>query len=231
VVTGNGLTVEIRRPEGSIQLALPGGNVFAGGPNFGDLNGDGRSDYVVATNAYDVYVVNGRLSPGVKDVRKVGLRLRGIMLNRLGDTPRAVGDQDDDGADELALGDRLYSGRALLARGRGRTIALPRPFRIVDHLAGALVLAPDVPPTLVQQFGGITESPSVPNDPVELRINRKQVDCLVTGAPVPDLSAESESSGQFNGRLDAWLVDGHRVVELNRGGRGYYAIYRWDLDA
>jgi hypothetical protein len=32
-------------------------------------------------------------------------------------------------------------------------------------------------------------------------------------------------------RIDGWLVDGHRIVELTSDGRNSFVVYRWDLDA
>jgi hypothetical protein len=217
-------SIEVRRPDGTLTFASPGGFVHMpnGLADFGDLNGDGRADHVVVLDDA-FYMLSGALAPGTHDPRTAGVRIANVQSDVR--SIRPVGDQDGDRADDVALGDELYSGRSLMSRRQGRSVALPRPFRSVAGLSGVLQLTPTGRPALVQAFGAIPVEASPPDDPFVLRIDGDVPACLATDN-IPDSTAPA-----LLGVIDGWMVDGHRIVELTRDTRNSFVVYRWDLDA
>jgi len=220
-------SVEIRRPDGTVALATPGRFVYTpnGLANLGDLNGDGHADQVVVLDDA-FYLISGRLAPGTYDPRKSGRRIADFRTDQAFDWIRPAGDQDGDGADDIALGDSLYSGRSLMSHRSGRSLRLPRPFRSVERLSGVLQLNPDAPPAFVQRFGDIPDDASPPDDPFVLRIVDDAPVCLATGNTAVDPAATDPL-----GDIAGWMVDGHRIVELTRDTRNSFVVYRWDLGA
>ncbi len=219
-----GATVELHRADGTVTFARPGDliGLVSSLPDFGDLDGDGHVDHVVATES-GWYAIREPLAPGVYDPGKVGIFLR--LSNALlppGLFAGPVGDQNGDGAEDIAIGDKLYSGREVVSHTAGATTTLPRPFTTVAHLASALALDPNRPPTLVQDLNG-TPLSKTPNNAVQLRVGS---DCLATA------DATSIPTREMAGRMiEGYLVDGHRVIELSTDTRNSFIVDRWDLDA
>jgi hypothetical protein len=91
--------------------------------------------------------------PAFADPRIAGVHLARTIPEMNPGTARPIGDQDGDGVDDVALGARLISGRALLAKPPGSTIDVPKPFDTVAYLRGAVRLEPDKPPALMQVIG------------------------------------------------------------------------------
>jgi hypothetical protein len=241
----------VDRPDGSVVFPRPDGVVsFArhDGPSlgpstpqnslgpqggiadWGDLNGDGDPDYVI--NAVEgTYVISGGLAAGVYNPAKVGVRLVDPATGPGIGAMRPVGDQNGDGADDIALNGHLYSMKPVLAHARGSEARLPRPFRSVSHLSvtPAMKLRSAGPPALVQVFGGFGADASV-DDPIEIVLAQGPTrTCLVTGnrdlGPMPARYYDTQG-------VDARLVDGHRVVEIVNSTRNtLVSTDEWDLDA
>ena len=101
----DGQTLVVHRSTGDLVLTVPAPVVIRNDPAYspvtvGDLDGDGRSEVVVATGNYDsTYVVSGATPDGSHAVADVGARpwAAGSML-----AARPVGDVDGDGHDDLA---------------------------------------------------------------------------------------------------------------------------------
>ncbi len=171
----------------------------------------------------------GTVAPGTHDPRDVGLRTTAPFESNGIPWFRAVGDNNGDGADDLALDDDIYSGRALLAGRIGSTVELPVPLLTVEHLVGALRLEARRRPSLVQLYGtiGVTEDGST--DRVELRIHGSATDCLVT--TTEPIGSEGPMTSSIPITVHGWVVDSHRLVELSAVTRGIHIIIRWDLDS
>ncbi len=231
--------VHVDRPDGVVTFKRSGDFVdFAGVTgswNVGDLNGDGRSDYIlsVGTNLQEIYIVSGTVSPGVHDPRDVGVRVDATDRPNEGSFSqfRPVGDQNGDGGDDIAVGGKLYEGRELLAHRHGSEItALPKPFQVIPNLISTVRLDPSGPPTMVQVNGFIDVTGG--NDAIdhaEVKLSGKTVDCLLT-APGPVPSVGPDTTGQ-NLQIVAWRTNGHRVIGLQYANRSGTTEYRWDLDA
>jgi hypothetical protein len=177
--TGPNGGIEIVRPDGvvTIQRGSLGLQFPYGVTDIGDLDGDGRTDYVFEVDLDGTYYVSGKVTPGTHEVRDVGVR---IPFPKHWQGPgflRAVGDQNGDGADGVAIDDNLYSGRAIFSHRPGTT-ARPRAFRNVAHILGALRLDPGAQPTVVQMLGDVGTSGFDGVEPVELRLLGPTTDCL-----------------------------------------------------
>jgi hypothetical protein len=219
-----GATVELGRPDGTVTLSRPGAMVglVSALADFGDLDGDGHVNHVVAMDD-GWYFLREPLAPGVYDPAEVGVHLR-LPFPGPGVFAGPVGDQNGDGAEDVAFGEQLYSGRRLVAHRPGTTTTLPPAFAAAPHLAGALRLDPSSAPSLVQNFGGVP-LPTASGDALQLRVGK---DCLVTeGGAQPGTSMTAMATNSVEG----YLVDGHRVIELSQDARNSYVVYRWDLDA
>jgi hypothetical protein len=198
----------------------------------GDLNGDGNPDYAIAAEE-GPYFISGTVPPGTHDPRDVGV---GVTIDQYADAAtfgmRAVGDQNGDGADDIALGDYLFSGRRLLAKRAGSTVHIGQPFATVSSLNAVLRLDADGPPALVQMFGAVGLTGSGDDDPIEVKIGGVAPTCLVTNNSDVDPSkgGRIDDVGGSNS-VNGFLVDGHRIVEYSYANRNTLSVYRWDLDA
>lgn len=236
-------SVVIHRPDGDLTFIRPG----APGPGplnldnyvelpgaiaeWGDLNGDGHADYLVNTPD-GTYIISGNLRPGRYDPAKVGvLVVPRPFANQglLGDV-RPVGDQNGDGADDLALNSRLYSVRSLLSKRAGTMVHLGRPFQIIAHLSRIPALQLDAygRPALVRVYGSF--SGAAADSPLEVILGTTPPTCLVThnrdlGTALTDRTYDTDP-------VNAQLVNGHRIIEmLSSFESGGVEAYRWDIDA
>jgi hypothetical protein len=213
--TAEGSSVVRRGPDGTITVAAKA-PLSVGLHGFGDFDGDGRSDFLVEVWNVGTFIVRGSLDPGRYHPENVGVQI---------DPPRspdghaydaaAVGDQDGDGAEDVSFGPRLYSGRALTSPNGRRSAplrTLPAPY------SGLLQLDPAGPPTFV-----VPEPPSKKNFTV-LGTTRYRLRLDVP----PGDQVLSMPSGL---RAHGWLVNGHRIVELEYGTRSGSNQWRFDLDA
>ena len=229
-------TVVINRPDGQVTLAAPGGDLEVRPEAVGDLNGDGRSDYIVTilSEPYEAYFVSGTITPGTHDPRKVGVRIlfpdEGVIFD-------PVGDQNGDHADDLMVhtnqlnvgGRPIVSGRPFLAARPGSTIKMPAPIATIPEVAGLLAVDPPGPPTFVQMYGKFNhQGEREPTDNIELRVLGKTVDCLVTTSDPPATTGPDETGEAV--LLTAQIVDSHRVVQLRIDDKSLNTTYRWDLD-
>ena len=206
-----------------------GGVHFPSGvTDIGDLDGDGRTYYVFEVE------LNGTV-PRVGD--GVGWHARGarrrpacsLLTNARGPGfLHAVGDQNGDGADDLAIDDNLYSGRAIFSHRPGTTAQL-ESFRNVARFIGLLRLDPSGEPTIVQMLGEVGTTAFDGVEPVELRLLGPTTDCLVTSNPAFGGPANPYYVSFTD--VNAWLVDGQRVVELKYVNRNERLVIRWNLDA
>jgi hypothetical protein len=250
VTNPNGTSdVLITRPDGIVRLTGPDRylGMSAGTWNVGDLNGDGHDDYVVeefnsAPETDNTYVISGKVRPGVHDIGSVSIRIpeAAVPTGQLNFAQALipVGDQNNDGTADIAVGHRLYDGRALLAGRPGRTLkALPRPYGTIDHLLTSLRLDSAQPSTLVQVLGYIDINDVT--DHVQLRLLGDDVVCPNTAeGPIASLPCTPAQQGRYPcadfPRWDYHVVgwqraDGHRVVELSQSTRGGTTAYQWDL--
>ena len=163
--SANGITIRYPSypPDTVLRIDRPDGTVGLRGAHIAaldDFDGDGRIDLVVEIlDGSDKvsYIVPGSVAVGTHDVAAVGIRLPAAPPtadNFTGDW-FPVGDQNGDGADDLMINDRLYSGRQLMdATPGGALAALPAPFRTLPQaLAGVLQLHPTGPPTIIEIVG------------------------------------------------------------------------------
>ena len=239
-------TVVIDRPDGQLTFARTGDpepgpfkfhdylNAIGGITSWGDLNRDGHPDYLVRAEE-GTYVISGALASGTHDPRVVGVRLLPDPTSPSAnlESIRPVGDQNGDGADDVALENgHLVSGRALLSKQPGSTIQVPRPFHTVPQLVTALRLDPDAPPALVEVFGGVSLNRYGSDDPIEVKLGGASPICLVTTNREvdPSIGGPYVSAGGSNG-VGGHLVDGHRIIEFGYSTRNTLVLYRWDLDA
>jgi hypothetical protein len=243
--------VQITRPDGVVTLTGPAKylGMTVGTWNIGDLNGDGHSDYIVeefntTPSTDNTYVISGTVPPGVHDIGSVSIRIPETatppgQLN-FAQSLRPIGDQNNNGTADIAVGHRLYDGRALLAGRPGRTLKVsPRPYGTIDHLVTSLRLDSVRPPTLVQVLGYIDPGHDV-TDHVQLRLLGPNVMCLNTAeGPISSLPCTPQQQAQYpcadfprDYQVVGWQrPDGHRIVELSQGTRGGTTAYQWDLDA
>jgi hypothetical protein len=243
--------VRISRPDGIVTLTGAGRSLgmTVGTWDVGDLNGDGHSDLIVEEFNSDprtdnTYVISGTVRPGVHDIGRVSIRIPQpaiptVQLN-FAQSLIPIGDQNNDGTADIAVGHRLYDGGALLAGRPGRTLkVLPRPYATIDHLVASLRLDSAGPPTLVQVLGYIDIDDVT--DHVQLRLLGRNVVCLNTAegpiaslpcAPVQQAQYSCADFPRFDYQVVGWQrADGHRVIELSHSTRGGTTDYRWDLDA
>ena len=222
--------IEIVRPDGVVAIRRGSGGVRfpSGVTDIGDLDGDGRTDYVFVVDLNGTYYVSGTVSPGTHEVRDVGVRVPLPTNARDPGFFHAVGDQNGDGADDLAIDDNLYSGRAIFSHRPGTTVQL-ESFRNVSRFMGALRLDPSGEPTIVQMLGEVGTTAFDGVEPVELRLLGPTTDCLVTSNPAFGGPANPYYASYTEVR--AWLVDGQRVVELTYRNRNEHLVIRWNLDA
>lgn len=235
-VTQVGDTVVIDRPDGQVTLAIPNAGVYVRPEAIGDLDGDGRSDYIV-TSAYGpdaAYFVSGTVTPGTHEPRTVGVRVR---LPDAGVQFAPVGDQNGDHADDLMVvtnqlnvgGSPIVSGRPFVAARPGSTIKMPAPFATVPEVAGVLALDPSGPPTFVQMYGQFDhQHEPEPTDNIELRVLGTTVDCLVTTGDPPATTGPDETGEAV--LLTAQIVDSHHIIQLRIDDKSLNTTYRWDLD-
>lgn len=219
---GDGQLV-LRAPEGG-SVGVPSGRI-----TIGDLDGDGRDDIFVFTatgpvvdeRIDTVYVVLGSTPAGEHDTDVVGIE----MPVPLGGYFVGVGDQDGDGADDVATGPGpdtlIISGRQLVAPGPGGSLsALPEPLRTVPGMVmGALQLTPGAAPILALTHadeGTVVEVTLLTDPPLALRTDRVPFG--------PGRLPEAHVSG--------FLSDGDRIVTLGYGPNrsGSAARWMWNLD-
>src|SRR5215207_3292535 len=175
----NGLTEPLAPLEGeSLLVGAPEPGLPDVDGQWGDLNGDGVEDSVVTT-LDGIYVVPGPLVPGA-DPKSAGVHLAHTIYELHPGTARPVGDQNGDGAADVAFDERLTSGRALLANPPGSTIDIPKPFAIVAQLSGAVRIDPGEPPALVQIIGRIPAGGTGEDLPIEVKLAGAEPICLVT---------------------------------------------------
>ncbi len=222
--------IEIVRPDGVVAIRRGSGGVHfpSGVTDIGDLDGDGRTDYVFEVDLNGTYYVSGTVSPGTHEVRDVGVRVPLLTNARGPGLFHAVGDQNGDGADDLAIDDNLYSGRAIFSHRPGSTIQL-ESFRNVARYMGALRLVPSGEPAIVQMLGEVGTTAFDGVEPVELRLLGSTTDCLVTSNPTFDGPGNPYYASFTD--VHAWLVDGQRIVELKYVNRNAHLVIRWNLDA
>ena len=208
--------VRIDRSDGTV--GLRGASIAA----IGDFDGDGRIDLVVGDPSmpYVSFIVPGTVAVGTHDVAAVGIRLPAAppaAANFSGDW-FPVGDQNGDGADDLMVNDRIYSGRQLMAATPGAALAaLPEPFRTLPNVfAGVLQLHPTGPPTIIEVVAdgsALVFDDGGPQRLVGLDARRVQYE------PLSDFHA-----------VVGFNVDGHRIVQYENGSRSGENFWRWDLD-
>ena len=209
--------VRIDRPDGTVGLR----DAYLAAID--DFDGDGRIDFVavVRQGSFDVsYIVPGSVAVGTHDVAAVGIRMPAPLPTDDNFTGAwfPVGDQDRDGADDLMINDRLYSGRQLTDAPPGSTLdAYPAPFRTLPHvIAGVLRLHPTGPPTIIE----------IVADGSALVFDDGRPQRLV------GLDARTVQYGPvYDGHMVAGFnVDGHRIVQYENGSRSGENFWRWDLD-
>ena len=126
-----------------------------------------------------------------------------------------VGDQNHDGADDLMINRRVYSGRQLSAGRPGQRLAsLPSPLRRVPYpVVGVLQLEQTGAPTIIEANS---------DDSV-----------LVVDGRADRLTVLAGTHG-VDWRITAakgWLIDAHHIVQLSYSNRSGLTLWRWDLDA
>jgi hypothetical protein len=196
--------------------------------HWGDLNGDGVDDRLVANDA-GVFVVSGAVPPG-GELRDVGVLLTDISAGGSWLTV-PVGDQNGDGAADVSFFGRLVSGRALLSTAPGQSMSIPEPFADVPHVMSAFRLEPDGPPVLARVFGrGLSAQPGT-DAGVVVKLDAPESICLVTKNSNVDLDPYQWAGDSGTASVDAVRApDGHRLVEYVYSNRYGPTVYRWDLD-
>jgi hypothetical protein len=197
--------------------------------HWGDLNGDGVDDRLVANDA-GVFVISGTAPPG-SELRDAGVLLTGTSMGGSWLTV-PVGDQNGDGAADVSFFGRLVSGRSLLAKSPGRSMAIPEPFADAPHVMSAFRLEPDGAPALARVFGrGQTAQPGI-DAGVVVKLDGPESICLVTDNSNIDLDPYQWAGDSGTASVDGVRTpDGHRVVEYLYANRYGPIAYRWDLDA
>jgi len=226
---GSGFSVLMTTPTGTIRLA-PGASgdgevIFRG---FGDFNGDGRTDLivdVVGGRYYDdTYIVGGTLSPGTYDPALVGIHIPNpAKRGEIAYFPQVVGDQNADGADDIAFGALVYSGRQLAALRPGEQLPapmlrLPTPWVSTGFNGGVALLNIDTnaPPSFV------VADPSTSS----LHIQDARSDRLLLRVP------RSHTPGALlrGGDVTGWLVNGQHILEYWTTTRSGTTEWRWNID-
>ena len=225
--TANGITIRYPTyPDDVLRIDRPGGTVGLRGASIeaiDDFDGDGRIDFVVEVRvgSDDVsYIVPGSVAVGTHDVAAVGIRLPAAPPSAANFSGAwfPVGDQNGDGANDLMINDRLYSGRQLMAATPGRALdALPAAFGTLSHVfAGVLQLHPTGPPTIIEivaDGSALVFDDGGPQRLVGLDARAVQYEPLV----------DLHSVVGFN-------VDGHRILQYENGSRSGESFWRWDFD-
>lgn len=208
-----GQDIEIVRPNGT--TLLPHSSVEA----LGDFDGDGRTDLLVSIDGGSPtsYLVLGTAAVGTHSPSEVGIGLPApntAPTHYLGPW-WPVGDQNHDGAADVMIDQRLYSGRQLSAGRPGQRFAsLPSPLRRVPYpVVGVLQLEQTAPPTII-------EADSV--DSVLLVDGRADRLTVLAGAHGVDWTITAAKG---------WLVNAHRIAQLSYSTRSGLTLWRWDLDA
>jgi hypothetical protein len=221
VDAGNGGTYEsmtIARGDGTITLT-PGAHDYvylnSYGPPPGDLDGDGRDELFIGVDQQgQQYILPGTTAPGTHAIDEVGI----TPGNRSqGDDP--VGDQDGDGADDVAYrttdGFEFLSGVDLMAPGPGGPAGTLDP--ITTYTGSdltAAVLADGEAPTII----------------TGARVG-DQTTVTVHGDPPVELTA-SGLVGEYTGGVGSITVherDGDILVAVSAGDRGGSSLAVWNL--
>ncbi|MDQ1458228.1 MAG: hypothetical protein QOH28_3848, partial [Actinomycetota bacterium] len=211
-----GLEVQRTGPDGTVTLTL-GANATVKLNGFGDFDGDGRGDLLIVTIAedgiYRYYIVLGTVGAGTYAPAAVGVLVDPhYEPGDFGAEPASVGDQNGDGADDVSLGQRLYSGRQLAALPAGG--ALPPPFRTLPSpYVGLLQLGANGPASFVLPASSSLEV-------LDGRSDRLLLDA-------GDLTEALRNGARAGG----WLVDGKHIVNYEYSTRGGGFEWRWNLDA
>jgi hypothetical protein len=213
-----GLSLEVVRRDGMV--ILPGASELA----FGDFDGDGRTDLLVDVHdnrgVRTTYIIPGTVAVGTHDPAAVGIRV--ASSNETATNPAfgwwtTVGDQNHDGADDLMLSSKLYSGKLMMT---ARPRALPPPFRTLPQVVGVLELDPAGPPTFVEVDFATSQ----------LVVDDRRSDRLTFD--VPALTTNQVPTSEIGAaRATAWLVGSHRIVEYSYSTRSGETAWRWDLNA
>ena len=183
---------------------------------WGDFDGDGRDDFLVdvyseGVAGSELFIVSGALPPGTYDAAMVGIRVPypHAQPDEVFLPPIVLPDMNGDGADDIAFGRYLVSGRALAAFRVGDP--KPVPFRTLTSAPiGLLQLDAKGPPTFVLRD----------HAPSDLVVLDARGDRLVTTPRGYDQDPE----------LSTWLVNGHHILQADVGNRSGDEIWRWDLD-
>jgi hypothetical protein len=226
IITGDYLGVAVQRGDGEVKLR-PGDehdSIYLGGygPQPGDLDGDGRDDLVIGVDQEgEQYLLPGTTDPGTHQIADVGISLDGFR-----NTMRPVGDQDGDGADDLAfpsgpVGDdqwSVYSGADLMAPGPGGAATPGTPIATYEGTdLAAAVLEPGQSPTILT--GEITD-PTAPTISVTVYTD-PSVALVASGV-------STEYTGGI-GRLEAWNRDGQILVSASASDRSGASLTVWNL--
>jgi hypothetical protein len=218
----SGLSVVESRPDGTVTLTHGDSHNVVVLRGFGDFDGDGLTDLLVALyeSGLDTatYVVPGTVPPGTHDPAAVGVRVprRRYQAGEFQEVPATVGDQNGDGADDVSFGSMLFSGRLLMSDPVGAV--LPAPFRtLAAPYVGLLQLDPKGQPTFV--------IPDVKTSSLEVLDDRS--DRLLVGDGSGVLATAFVTGATARGSL----VNGHHIVVFGYGTRSGATEWRWDLDA
>jgi Ca2+-binding RTX toxin-like protein len=182
---------------GGFKISGAGSSVASGG----DVNGDGRTDYLIGGSGVS-YVVFGSATPGNVLLTEVGAGNGGYALN-FGGSPVNLGDINGDGRGDLLVTNftsqqsSIYHSGVVFGRAGGT------PVNAAEILAGIGGFAIGI-----EQYVSFSAT-AAPGD--------------VTGDGVPDLLAGSTYND--NNRGYAYLIDGHAAAhvrgdDLIEGGAG-----------